>query len=189
MPPLHLYRLVAAPMEAVSGLFQALDGSPTLLGTSASCRVFPPQSFHFTISCNSSFTSDTPSNAYALFLLPVSLFVDRYELNQRFVDGEGPRAQVWGETNLELPVASPKLNPAGSAVLLALQGKHYNQFHMPLHARYLLPVEADDTRGVIAVIDVPLPRLFASDGEQCLFNCHHLLCNPTFFPFRPYPTF
>jgi len=162
----------AKNMDAISGLFEALDASPTLLGSSVSCMISPHQSFHFTISCNCSFSS-TPvkppppsyNNVYALFLLPVSLFVDRYELEQRFVDGDGPRAQVWGETNLELPVASPSLNPDGSAVLLTLQGRHHDQFHMPLHARYLLPVEeADDVRGDIEIIDVPLPKLFTSNG-------------------------
>jgi hypothetical protein len=153
-------------MDPISGLFEALDASQLLSGSSASCMIAPQQSFHFTISCNCTYTSEKPSTAYALFLLPVSLFADRYELEQRFVDGDGPHARVWGETNLELPLASPRLNTRGSAVLLALLGKHSDWFCMPVHARYLLPTEADDTEGDIATIDIPLPKLFTSNGAH-----------------------
>lgn len=166
-------------MDPASGLFEALDASPTLPETSVSCMITPQQSFHFTIMCNCTYASasDKPPNAYALFSLPVSLFVDKYELEQRFVDGDGPRAQVWGETNLELPLASSRLNTRGSAVLLTLRGEHCDRFHMPLHARYLLPAEADDAGVDIVTIDISLPKLFTSNG---VYNRYRL-------PARSYP--
>lgn len=158
-------------MEPAHEFQDVLDASPFLSAASSSCSIAPRQGFHFTASCNISFSSQHPPHTYALFTLPTTLFVDRYELEQRYIDNNGPHGRVWGEANLELPLASPKLDPRGSAILFTLEGKHREHFDMPLHARYLLPRKDASHEKPLEFIDISAPRIFASDGT-CLRSKH-----------------
>lgn len=107
-------------------------------------------------------TSDT-CTLHALFLFPSDLFVDRYELEQRRQDGVlGKKFQVWGETDLELPVQA--VDRRGSALLIGL---HANQsiLDVPFHLRYLEPATSDGSilegfSGSYRILESPWPFVF-----------------------------
>lgn len=152
-------------MDFVEPLIASLEASEVLPEASSGCAITPHRGSHFQISC--SVTSRPASSTYALFVLPPSLFVDKYELEQRCIDNDGPCAQVWGETNLELPLASDRLDMRGSAVLLTLEGDYLTKFDMPLHARYALPSGGETSPRTHVTIDISEPRFFVSKSA-CL---------------------
>lgn len=161
-------------MERVQPFLSSVASSPPAEGASSSCTVSPRQSLHFTLSCNISYASSSSlPHLHALLALPVSVFVDPYELEQRAQDEDGPLMRVWGETNLELPVASPKLDQRGSAILLTLENEFRNAFSVPFHARYLLPSGSEPKANVRTheTVELQYPTFFSSDG-MCPFIPH-----------------
>ena len=100
-------------------------------------QVKPEQGFHFAfhVSVPVHLKGDKCA-LYVLHALPSQVFVDPYELEQRWQDNIGSPFRVWGETNLELPVSSVS---EGSLVLLGPL-KPDQQVEMPFHARYPRPL-------------------------------------------------
>jgi hypothetical protein len=101
--------------------------------------VSPLQGLHFMVhnSVPDNLEGYTPSkcNLYTLHRFSRDVFVDPYELEQRFQDKVLPKSQVWGETDLELPVSAVE---EGSLVLIGPLGSTLD-FDLPIHARYPLP--------------------------------------------------
>ncbi|PVG02768.1 hypothetical protein CPB86DRAFT_750624 [Serendipita vermifera] len=101
--------------------------------------ISPLQGLHFMVhnAVPDKLEGYTPSkcNLFTLYRFSQDVFVDPYELEQRFQDGVLPKSQVWGETDLELPVSAVE---EGSLVLLGPLATTLD-FDLPIHARYPLP--------------------------------------------------
>lgn len=98
--------------------------------------VSPLRGFHFTISDHVPPIKTTGDcSFYILRRFPSDVFLDPYELEQRLLDNVSPRFEVWGETDLELPVSAVS---EGSLVLLGPVPSG-NRIDTPIHARYPLP--------------------------------------------------
>lgn len=131
-------------------------------------RIFPPRGFHFIISdlvspnAAQSPIQDGNCTFYILHGFPSDVFIDPYELNQRVQDRITPSfVGIWGETDLELPVAAvdpdrgssilfgpfSPIIPAVPAIPASPGHLPYKsgprtemlQIDFPLHARYPLP--------------------------------------------------
>lgn len=125
-------------------------------------RLSSPYGLHITTHTTLTlpFLTDPSCTFHILFLLPPSVFVDKYELGQRHHDGSLPAFNVWGETDLELPV--DVVDGRGSALMISLpsagleigtDGERHVELEVPLHLRYMTP---DDTDYVMATIPWPL---------------------------------
>lgn len=157
-------------METVQYFISSLEVSKPLHAAYSACDIAPRRGYHFQVSCNVSSSTHSGSEIYAFFVLPPSVFVDKYELEQRCIDNDGPCAQVWGETNLELPLASERLDMRGSAVLLTLEGEYSSKFDMPLHARYTLPIGGGGSRNAHDMIEISEPRFFVSESAHFSYD-------------------
>jgi len=167
-------------------------GDVLLSGTEqqATTRISPSQGFHFIISDLitpnevQSPVRDGNCTFYILHGLPSDVFIDPYELNQRIQDRIMPSfVGIWGETDLELPVAT--VDPdRGSSILFGpfspvLSARDAPPDHLPyrsqpksgaaeileidfpLHARYPLPtnITAPSKGHTHAMIHIPVPAL------------------------------
>lgn len=148
-------------MEEIQAFYDSIKGHPSVSDPTFNCSQSSPQGFHFTITCQlHSVPANDPNSFHALLYLPTSLFFDTYELEQRSSDGDGPVTRIWGETNLELPLASEKLDWRGSFALLELGSAFRESFSLPLHARYLMPSGRTHGR-----VDVEWPIVFAVEDS------------------------
>jgi PIG-X / PBN1 len=156
----------------------------------ATTSISPSQGFHFIISTLISANAvqspvqDRNCAFYILHSFPSDVFLDPYELNQRVQDGITPSfVGIWGETDLELPVAvvdpdrGPSIlfgpfPPASSAAMSLSNGLPYKsqikggapeavEIDFPLHARYPLPgnATAPSSGRTHAVVHIPGPAL------------------------------
>ena len=141
-------------------------------GLQATTSVSPSQGFHFIISDLISLNAvqsplqDSNCAFYILHGFPSDVFIDPYELHQRVQDRITPNfVGLWGDTDLELPVAAVDLD-RGSSILFGpfspasfttataappdrLLDKSRDkggagaaemlEINFPLHARYPLP--------------------------------------------------
>jgi len=95
---------------------------------------------------------------HALYTLSKDVFVDKYQLTElsQFQSGGIRNLRgVWGETDLEDP--GYKTNGWGSIVLIDVASNEKQlTLELPLHLRYLEPLEGGGTRRV----DVLPPEIF-----------------------------
>ncbi|PWW76670.1 PIG-X-domain-containing protein [Tuber magnatum] len=124
-------------------------------------------SIHGPVKPPSSYDNECTLNAY--FTLPVTLFIDKYQLssdNQQLLDSLNIKRvkAISGETDLEAPVWTRE--KWGSRVLVEVdtkKGENGIELELPLHLRYLEPQYNDTTRKV----DFAWPSVFwACRSEQ-----------------------
>lgn len=144
-----------------------------------SASLSPITGFHTisTIVINNTEQSPPHQHLHILYLLPSSVFVDRYELEQKHHDGDLPPFDVWGETNLELPLQA--VQKGGSALLLTLGTigpvKEFEVVEVPLHMRYTIPEKSFGLRSINVGIYWPTVFWSTHAGEvSSLFSCRNI---------------
>lgn len=124
-------------MNELDALTRVALSQPLSAGSFTS-QLQSERGFHLTSTTDIIFSQSSGGcKLHALFLFPSDVFVDRYELGQRRQDGVlGSEFEVWGETDLELPVQA--VNRRGSALLISLSANQ-STLEVPFHLRYLEP--------------------------------------------------
>lgn len=183
----------------------------------ATTSISPSQGFHFIISdliSPNAVQSPVPDGNCAFYILhglPSDVFIDPYELHQRVQDRITPSfVGIWGDTDLELPVAAVGLD-CGSSILFGpfspapfttatppgrLLDKRGTaemlKIDCPLHARYPLPKNTTTpfSGRTHAAVHIPAPALVlvcerlaheGQHGESKPMDLRHLH-NPTRLP-------
>lgn len=122
--------------------------APELLSYTAS----PGQGFHSTLTAGLRLDEPAPTcSAFVLYTLPPSIIVDRYELSDRGIDFE-----LWGESNLELPVFAVSQTHTRLLVKVAARSDEV-LVNLPVHARYGVPFTGDP---MLQSIEIPPPATF-----------------------------
>ncbi|KAI6126243.1 PIG-X [Pisolithus croceorrhizus] len=118
----------------------------------SSFAVSPARGFHSTLSARITLhDEDHTCSVFVLYALPPSVIVDRHEL----VD-HGIEFELWGESNLELPVFA--VSQTNTSLLLSARPlvPHLNEVlvEVPIHARYGVPLRGSMPR---QLIEIPPP--------------------------------
>lgn len=125
--------------------------------TVISHSVQPGRAFHSTLSTTVVFDPLEDCVFFALYSLPQSIIIDRYELSDRRLSFE-----FWGEPNLELPVFALD-QTANSLLLINVTSTvaHAKQLviDIPVHARYGEPSIT------------PAPHTISISSPACFWAC------------------
>ncbi|KAI6036817.1 hypothetical protein PISMIDRAFT_367674, partial [Pisolithus microcarpus 441] len=118
----------------------------------SSFAVVPTRGFHSTLLARITLDDeDHTCSVFVLYTLPPSIIVDRHEL----VD-HGIEFELWGESNLELPVFA--VSQTNTSLLLSVRpvAPHVDEVlvDVPIHARYGLPLRGSMPR---QLIEIPPP--------------------------------
>ncbi|KIJ60655.1 hypothetical protein HYDPIDRAFT_98211 [Hydnomerulius pinastri MD-312] len=115
----------------------------------------PTRGFHSTLSTKIGLDYPAPEcSVFALYALPPSIIIDRYELIDRNLVFE-----FWGESNLELPVFAVTQS-SNSLLVNAIPADPRDtevSVEIPVHARYGVPGISESTR---QPIEIPPPTCF-----------------------------
>lgn len=118
----------------------------------SSFAVSPARGFHSTLSARITLhDEDHTCSVFVLYALPPSVIVDRHELADHGIEFE-----LWGESNLELPVFA--VSQTNTSLLLSARPvpHHLNEVlvEVPIHARYGVPLRGSRPR---QLIEIPPP--------------------------------
>ena len=154
-----------------------------------------PAGLHPTLRLRGNFSKSTTCSLYALVSLPAPLIADRFQLDQLYSQDRlgssstsstsPPTLLVSGDSARDLE--SPESRAGPTSVLLRIAGgehggeqgesKGYFDVELPLHARYLVPVEQrwgnDGARADSKSVRMEWPAVFYACGlgESCM-SCH-----------------
>ncbi|KAI6043094.1 PIG-X [Pisolithus marmoratus] len=129
----------------------------------SSFAVSPTRGFHSTLLARIALhDEDHACSTFVLYTLPPGVIVDRHELIDRGVEFE-----LWGESNLELPVFA--VSQANSSLLLSVRpiASHVNEVlvDVPVHARYGVPLRGNKPR---QLIEIPPPTCFRACPQSTM---------------------
>ncbi|KIN93026.1 hypothetical protein M404DRAFT_36471 [Pisolithus tinctorius Marx 270] len=121
----------------------------------------PTRGFHSTLLARIALHDENYAcSEFVLYTLPPSVIVDRHELIDRGIEFE-----LWGESNLELPVFA--VSEANTSLLVNVRHvePHGNEVlvDVPIHARYGVPLRGSMPRQLIEVLP---PTCFCACPES-----------------------